>query len=41
MLTLTALGVACCYLLYGPFLREADRACRAIGRKQARQLTNN
>jgi hypothetical protein len=41
MLTITALGVAYCYFLYGPFLREADRACKAIGRKQARQLTND
>jgi len=33
MIALCILGGVYCYLLYGPFLRESGRACKAIERK--------
>lgn len=35
MLALTIVGGLYCYLLYGPFMRESGRACRALEKKLA------
>lgn len=37
MFTVSALGGLFCYLLFGPFLRESDRAEKALREKWRRE----